>query len=207
MPVFWTLAPNDLSFRCSVLQKHWRTLNNYISVMRRINNCAHEYSKIPFISFQLQKPLENIATACTICYAAATFSLKIPVGPLCLQSSPPLSEGCCGTYFVNLMTRSKVCQCCHFKLSGRKSLSVWAKSSAIKTFRQTFAKGRQPKGCRFGHCALCMWPHFIAYFNSNLFLCMHVFGCMHVKKKGGLFPHYKLLFIWTDYEDWDVIIF
>lgn len=169
--------------RCSVLQKHWRTLNNYISVMRQINNCAHEYSKIPFITFQLQKPLENIATACTICYAAATFSLKIPIGPLCLQCSPPLSEGCCGTYFVNLMTRSKVCQCCHFKLSGRKSLSVWAKSYAIKTFRETFANGGnlrvQIQSLCFVH--VYMWPHFIAYSNSNLFLCMHVIGCMHVK--------------------------
>lgn len=43
------------------------------------------------------------------------------------------------------MTCGKVCQCCHFKISGRKSLSVWAKSYAIKIFWD-LCKWRQPTG-------------------------------------------------------------
>lgn len=55
--------------------------------MRQINKCLHEYSEIQFISFQLQKPLENIATACTICYAAATFTgLYSSLASFCQQS-------------------------------------------------------------------------------------------------------------------------
>ena len=45
--------------------------------MRRINKCVYEYSEIQFISFQLQKPSENIATALTICCAAAAFPLTV----------------------------------------------------------------------------------------------------------------------------------
>lgn len=53
------VAPTDLFLFETSYKNRWRTLNNSIPVMRRINKCVHEYSAIQFISLQLQKSLRK----------------------------------------------------------------------------------------------------------------------------------------------------
>lgn len=141
--VFWYSCTKWPLLRCNVLQKRWRTLNNSVPVMRRINKCVHEYSEISFISLQLQKLLENIATACTICCAAATFfpGTHRPFCPPLASSRPQNFSSMSGCWraciFANLMTHSEVCQV----LPSRRNLRWIESIMSLNSFWETVSSG------------------------------------------------------------------